>query len=113
MTTDKLSIAQEKTFKSVFGEFECKIPSLPQRLVIEKRKRRYSEELTLPSYAWDLIDTMATLDVVAVTSPFKKNEALGGWIYDDLYDADAFIALGKEVIQWIDDFRDSVRKQQK
>jgi hypothetical protein len=106
---DKLTVAQEKTFKSAFGEFECKIPSLQKRVEIQKRRQKYAEMLALATETWDLIDNMALLDVVVTKAPAsfvrKPEMSGGGFDYDLLYDEDGFIALGKEVSTWIEDFR--------
>lgn len=107
---DHLTSAQTKEFPSSFGPITCKIPSLKQRLEVSKRMQRYAEGLSLTAADWDLIETMALLDILATEVPesFKRDKVTGGWDYDLLYDLDPIISLGSEVKKWVESFRQTV-----
>lgn len=108
---DHVTEAQSKDFDSAFGKVTCTIPSIKQRLEVSKRMQRYSEALFLASGDWDLIEAMSLLDVIVTDAPdeFKRDKATGGWDYDQMYDIDEIISLGKEVKTWVESFRNSVR----
>lgn len=112
---DTLTMAQTKEFDSPFGKFTCKVPSVKQRLQITQRIQMYGNASPVSVVDWDLAESFGLLDVVVTNAPqgWAKDETTNGWKnYDDIYDVDAFLKLTKEVKDWIDSFRNGVRKEQ-
>lgn len=114
--SDTLSQAQEKELDTKLGKIKVKVPTLPKRLDIERRRTHYSGGFTwLSGLGVSLADMFATLDVLMIECEgLKRRENdVASWDYDTLseFDLEKLEDAFKKAVEWLNSFRKDVPKK--
>lgn len=116
--SDILSQKQETELDTTLGKVKVKVPSLPKRLEIERRRAMYSGGLfVLSNTGADLAEYFAFLDVVALSiEGLKRKESdPSSYDYDSLteFDFEKLEDVYVKVSEWLNSFRKGMANEQK
>lgn len=108
--SDILSQKQETELGTQLGKIKVKVPSLPKRLDLERRRTMYAGGfVVLSNLGADLAEMFAFLDVVMLECEGLKRKTgdAGSWDYDALtdFDYDKLMSVYEEASKWLDSFR--------
>jgi hypothetical protein len=108
--SDILNQKQETTLPTELGTVRVKVPSLPQRLLIERKRTAYAGGFTvLSNMGADLAEMFATIDVIVLECDKlqRKQNDPSSWDYDVLseFDYDKLLNAYTEVSKWLNSFR--------
>jgi hypothetical protein len=114
--SDILTQKQETTLFTKMGEIKVKVPSLPKRLILERKRASYSGGfMVLSNLGADLSEIFAFLDVVMLECAElkRRDEDIGSWDYDEMpeYDFDKLEDAYKIASEWLDSFRKTVESK--
>jgi len=110
---DVLAQKQIAELDTKLGKIKVQTPSLKKKLEIERRRSMYAGGLAVISQTGaELSDLFATLDVVMIECPLKKDSDSGTWDYDDVFDEDALRDAYTKAVEWLDSFRKGLAEKQ-
>jgi hypothetical protein len=113
--SDILSQKQEIVLDTQLGKVKAKVPTLMQRLDIERRRSLYAGGLAVLSQTGvELAEIFATLDVVMLECEKLTKTQNGTWNYDELteFDLEKLQDVYKKVMDWLDSFRQGMGDKQ-
>jgi hypothetical protein len=114
--TDILNQKQETTLPTEMGTIKVKVPSLPKRLELERRRSSYAGGfVVLSNLGADLAEIFAFLDVVMIECETLKRKEMdnNSWDYDVLADYEFYKVEDayKKASEWLDSFRKTVERK--
>jgi hypothetical protein len=114
--SDILNQKQETELETSLGKIKVKVPTLPKRLDIERRRSMYAGGfVVLSNLGADLAEYFAFLDVVMLecSSMKRRDGDSGSWNYDELSEID-FEKLEDayaKASEWLNSFRNNVGRK--
>lgn len=114
--SDILTQKQEAELDTALGKITVRIPSLPKRLEIERRRTIYAGGLAiLSSLGADIAEMFAFLDIIMIKCDVlkRKDADQGAWDYDALseLDFDKLEDAYTKVAEWLNSFRKRVEEK--
>lgn len=111
--SDILNQKQETELLTLLGKITVKVPSLPKRLELERRRSSYAGGfVVLSNLGADLAEMFAFLDVVMVSCELlkRKENDSSSWDYDALseFDFDKLDDAYVKASEWLNSFRKTV-----
>lgn len=108
--SDILSQKQETELTTELGKIKVKVPSLPKRLDLERRRTMYAGGfVVLSNLGADLAEMFAFLDVVMTECPElkRKDGDQSSWNYEDLteFDYPRLEDAYTKASEWLNSFR--------